>query len=176
MRPFATCWFGTNHMPHTRDFSPALFRRAVIVPFNRTFQTHEQDPLLSDKLKAELPGILNLVLDAYAQALTTGFTEPASSAVAKQDWRLEADQVAQFVAERCDRDPNAETGIDDIYRAYKPWADGEGVSRTLGKKGVRARLTSLGFGDRRSATQRYVTGLKLKPRMGLLGSTPAGGA
>ena len=20
MRPFAACWFGTNHMPHTRDF------------------------------------------------------------------------------------------------------------------------------------------------------------
>lgn len=28
-RPFCTCWFGTNHMPHTRDFSEALFRRVA---------------------------------------------------------------------------------------------------------------------------------------------------
>jgi putative DNA primase/helicase len=38
MRPFATCWFGTNHMPHTRDHSNAIFRRAMILTFNRTFE------------------------------------------------------------------------------------------------------------------------------------------
>jgi len=52
MAAFATCWFGTNHMPHTRDFSDALFRRAVIIRFNRTFAPHEQDHLLKDKLDA----------------------------------------------------------------------------------------------------------------------------
>jgi putative DNA primase/helicase len=79
MRPFATCWFGTNHMPHTRDFSDALFRRAVILQLNRTFTKNEQDPLLKGKLLAELPGILNMALEAYAVAVTNGFTAPASS-------------------------------------------------------------------------------------------------
>jgi hypothetical protein len=36
--PFATHWFGTNHMPHTRDFSDALFRRAIILTFNNKFE------------------------------------------------------------------------------------------------------------------------------------------
>jgi len=79
MRPFATCWFGTNHVPHTRDFSDALFRRAVVLQFNRTFAPHEQDPMLKTKLLAELPGILNLTLNAYARALVGGFTHPVSS-------------------------------------------------------------------------------------------------
>jgi len=60
MRPYSTCWFGTNHMPSTSDFSEALFRRAVIVTFNRTFQPHEQNPNLKDGLENELSGILNL--------------------------------------------------------------------------------------------------------------------
>lgn len=33
-KPYCTCWFGTNHMPHTRDFSEALFRRALVIPFD----------------------------------------------------------------------------------------------------------------------------------------------
>jgi putative DNA primase/helicase len=109
MQPFATCWFGTNHMPHTRDFSDALFRRATILTFNRVFSEAEQDPLLKDKLVTELPGILNLALNAYAEACQRSFTAPASSEAAKNKWRLEADQVAMFVEDACERNPQAIT-------------------------------------------------------------------
>lgn len=47
MRAFVTCWFGTNHTPHIRDFSDGLYRRAVILGFNRTFAPAEQDPKLA---------------------------------------------------------------------------------------------------------------------------------
>jgi putative DNA primase/helicase len=79
-RPYATCWFGTNHLPHTRDFSDALFRRALVVPFNRRFTPGiDADPRLKHKLIAELPGIMNLALNAYARVIERGaFTEPQS--------------------------------------------------------------------------------------------------
>jgi putative DNA primase/helicase len=160
MRPFATCWFGTNHMPHTRDFSEALFRRATIIQFNRTFAKSEQDPLLKDKLQAELSGILNLTLNAYARALVDGFTEPASSAAAKQEWRLEADQVALFVDEACQRVPDAKTLSGDVFRTYTLWASDNGINKTMSQKGLRDRLTRLGFGSHRDRTGRYVIGLR----------------
>src|SRR5690606_24879426 len=71
IRPFATCWFGTNHMPHTRDFSDALFRRALVVQFSEAFKPElgNCDPNLKNKLLDELPGILNMALDAYAHAV-----------------------------------------------------------------------------------------------------------
>ena len=122
MRPFATCWFGTNHMPHTRDFFVALFRRAVILQFNRTFAKHEQDPRLKDKMMAELPGILNISLEAYANAVKNGFTQPASSETAKHGWRLEADQVAQFVDDVCTREADSMSKATDVFSAYKDWA------------------------------------------------------
>jgi putative DNA primase/helicase len=161
MRPFSTCWFGTNHMPHTRDFSEALFRRATILQFNRTFTKSEQDPQLKDKLKAELPGILNLALNAYAHALVQGFTEPASSESAKKEWRLEADQVALFVDEVCHRDPEARALSGDVFKAYTSWASDNGINKTMSQKGLRDRLTRLGFGSYRDKTGRYVTGLRL---------------
>lgn len=164
MRPFATCWFGTNHMPHTRDFSEALFRRAAILTFNRVFAPHEQDPLLKDKLLGELPGILALALNAYALALREGFTSPQSSEAAKNEWRLEADQVAMFVDEICERDDYGRTPISFIYQVYQRWAGDKRIGKTVSMKSMRDRLTRLGFGSDRDRTARYVTGLCLNQR------------
>ena len=161
MRPFATCWFGTNHMPYTRDFSEALFRRATILQFNRTFAKQEQDPQLKGKLLAEMPGILNMSLDAYALALTDGFTAPASSEAAKQEWRLEADQVAQFVDDVCTRDVGARATSTEVYKAYRDWATDNGIHKIMSQKGLRERLTRLGFGADKDRVARYVTGLRV---------------
>lgn len=162
MRPFATCWFGTNHMPHTRDFSEALFRRATILQFNRTFAKSEQDPQLKDKLQSELPGILNMSLTAYARALVDGFTEPHSSEDAKKEWRLEADQVALFVDDTCQRDPQSRVPSSEVFSHYKLWADQNGIGKTMSQKGLRDRLTRLGFGADRDMRCKYVTGLRIR--------------
>lgn len=164
MRPFATCWFGTNHMPHTRDFSDALFRRTLILKFDAKFVegTPECDPNLKEKLLGELPGIMNLALSAYAKALKVGFTVPDSSREALKEWRLEADQVQQFVEDACTRDPAAEVGASRLYDGYKMWAADNGVHRTVSAKSFRDRLTRLGFGARRTMYGRSVTGLVLE--------------
>lgn len=161
MHPFATCWFGTNHMPHTRDFSDALFRRALILTFNRTFQPHEKNPALKSELEAELPGILNLALEAYARATRKGFTSPASSEEAKKEWRLEADQIAMFVEDRCTAQAGSREAASDLFQSYKSWAYDNGITKTMSVKGLRDRLTKLGFGAHRDASVRYVTGIRI---------------
>ena len=165
LRPFSTCWFGTNHMPRTRDFSDALYRRAVILQFNRIFTKEEQEPELKDKLLTELPGILNLALDAYDSALVSTFTQPGSTETAKQEWRLEADQVAQFVDDVCERDPDACSKASEVFEAYLSWAQRNGIKQTMSQRGLRDRLTRLGFGYRRDKAARYVTGLRVPARV-----------
>ncbi|CAN0600055.1 unnamed protein product, partial [Ectocarpus sp. 12 AP-2014] len=86
-RPYATCWFATNHMPHTRDFSDALYRRACVIKFNQTFTGKRCDPHLKEKLLGELPGILNMALSAVGWVLAgADFTEPTSMTQARQEW------------------------------------------------------------------------------------------
>jgi putative DNA primase/helicase len=163
MRPYSTCWFGTNHLPHTRDFSDALFRRALVVPFNRQFKPEQGncDPMLKDKLVGELPGILWMALNAYKRALVRGFTMPASCIEAGKKWRLEADQVAQFVKDCCVVDPDGSEPAFLLYGVYGMWADRCGIRNKVGIKQFRDRLTLLGFGDKRIAAGKLVTGLKL---------------
>ena len=144
--PFSTCWFGTNHMPHTRDFSEALFRRAIILTFNQKFYGANRDVHLKEKLRAELPGILNLALSGAADILKNGeFTTVESSEKAKKIWRVEADQVAQFVEERCILDKEASATSREIWQSYRFWTGEVGIKRSLNRNNFSNRLVRLGI-------------------------------
>jgi putative DNA primase/helicase len=170
--PFAKHWFGTNHMPHTRDFSDALFRRGVILPFNNKFEGALRDVHLPAKLKAELPGILNLALEGLKRLNErNAFTECASSVEAIKQWRLEADQVAQFVEEVCEIGSEHSTTSDQLYREYDAWADGAGIRRKLNRKNFALRLARLGCSLARGAGGvRMIAGIRRRP----LGGSQAG--
>ncbi|ORE86038.1 hypothetical protein ATO7_12113 [Oceanococcus atlanticus] len=165
LTPYATCWFGTNHMPHTRDFSDALSRRARILTFNNTFTPEKgnADPHLRQKLKAELPGILNLALAAYARAVRDGFKEPSSSRAARMEWQTEADQVAQFVRDQCRPNDSARLTPEQIYTHYKQWARSNSIKNTLAHSPFASRLKRLGYASSPSNGRRVVKGLEINP-------------
>ncbi len=145
-RPFATCWFGTNHMPHTRDFSDALFRRAIVMTFNNKFEGARCDPHLKERLIDERPGILVAALEAVSGVITRGgFTLPESSIAAAREWRNEADQAAQFIEEECETGQGLSVTSKALYDAYSAWAEGAGIRKTLGRKSFTNRLTRLGI-------------------------------
>ena len=126
--PYCTCWFGTNHMPQTRDFSDAIFRRAIVITFNCQFKEGNRDPQLASKLLNEIPGVLNMALEAVANVLNTEqFTDPPSSVEAKAMWRLESDHVQQFMDEKCELGGNYESSSSGVYTSYQKWTDSAGV-------------------------------------------------
>jgi len=164
--PFCTCWFGTNHMPNTRDFSDALFRRAIILTFNRTFREAEQDRQLVEKLKSELPGIMAMALEALARVIQRGeFTRTESCETAKKEWKLDSDQVTAFVEERCLLGPGLKTMSGDIYTDYKDvWAQEAGANHLLSRKRFTSRLQRLGVHLHKGAGGgRMLVGIALKP-------------
>jgi P4 family phage/plasmid primase-like protien len=146
MYSYATLWFGANHLPHTRDFSDAMSRRVLIVAFNRKFTAMEgADPYLKEKLIAEIPGILNLALAAYANVVARGgISEPPSCALEREKWLLEANQVAQFVAARCDRGEYDQDVI-TLYATFSNWARNRGHQAVVAYPKFVQRLTRLGI-------------------------------
>jgi putative DNA primase/helicase len=163
--PFATHWFGTNHLPHTRDFSDAVFRRAIVLTFNNKFEGNNRDVHLIKKLKAELPGILNVALCGLRRLIENGaFTECASSEDTKRQWRLESDQAQQFVEERCEIGLFHKAASSAVYADYKMWAETAGIRMTLNRNNFTTRLKSIGFADKKGAKGvREICGLQLKP-------------
>ena len=162
--PIATHWFGTNHLPHTRDFSDALFRRGILLTFNNKFEGDKQDVHLIDKLKAELPGILNIALRGLTRLIVNGaFTECTSSEEIKHQWRLDADQARQFVEEKCTKGNNLRCNSADVYVAYKNWAEHAGIRMTLNRNNFTSRLKLIGYDNKKGTNgTRQILGLKIK--------------
>lgn len=179
--PFCTCWFGTNHLPHSSDYSDALQRRAKIVSFNRVFKAGiDQDPHLKRTLCEEIEGIIVLCLQAYGQVINThSFTEPPSSIDHKRQWQLQNDQVRQFVEECCACDGNALVDSKTLYNTYKRWADEEGITRKLRHNSFSNRLRQFGCTPHKgTAGRRMIAGIQLKnhaayyPQSGTSGALP----
>ena len=144
--PIASHWYGTNHMPHTRDFSEAFFRRALVIQFPNKFYGDQRDPELAAKQLQELPGILNLALDGLASLIQTKeFVVPKSSQKAVEAWRLDVDQVAQFSQEKLAAASSTFLPIDQLYERYRTWADDSGIRLRLGKNKFSERLKDLGY-------------------------------
>lgn len=162
-RPYCTCWFGTNHMPRTRDFSDAIYRRAIVLTFNRKFEGDSCDTHLADKLIAELPGILNMVLDALGSLIKRKeFTDPASSRDAKSSWRMESDQVAQFIEDCCQIHQDFETSSQAVYGRYQSWVRESGYIRPLNRKNFTNRLKRFGVEPfKGSGGRRMLFGIRL---------------
>lgn len=115
----------SNELPKLGDASTAIVGRIVLLPLTRSWLGKE-DLELEPALFAELPGILNWALKGL-QRLTieneNKFTFLPAAEEAITAMRDLASPVAAFVRECCVRKPNASIAVDDLYKAYKDWAD-----------------------------------------------------
>ena len=122
-------FFVANKTPRWSDDSPALSIRSEPLQFATSF-VGKEDERLTEKLIGELPGIFNWALFGYRQLRSTQrFTQPESSTRLREDIRRLASGVLGFIESDCvieSADLTEGRGVtseDDLYRAYKVWAD-----------------------------------------------------
>jgi len=127
--PFARLIFSANEAPASADSSDAYFARWLIVPMVTRFRdTEHEDTLLRERLVEELPGILQkAVLGLRALEARGRFQVPQSMRDAHGDFRLKADSIKAFMADRvtladgwCSRP--------QLREAYETWGGQNGLS------------------------------------------------
>lgn len=135
-RKFRDPWVGklptrlmilSNELPDFGDSSGVIARRFVALTMTASWLGHE-DTTLTDKLAAEMPGILNWALDGLARLEHTGhLTTPASSRDAVTTMQDTASPTSAFVRECCDTGPGHDIPVDQLWAVWKDWADDNGV-------------------------------------------------
>ena len=163
MTPVAKVWIGSNHMPATRDFAPALFRRFVILKFPNQFDEQERDTRLSEKLRGEIPGILNVLLRALGNVFDRGYlTSPPSSMAAVDQWKRDSDQVLTFLEEETIQESGAKIASAEIYALYAQWAHAAGIQRPVNRKNLTTRVEALGWARPGKSTggERFLWGIR----------------
>ena len=130
-----------NQLPRAEN-TFGFFRRLIILPYDVTIPKEEIDRQLTSKLKTEISGILNWVLEALPELMKRGeFTVSEKCEKALDMYRLQSDNVRLFVNELCEQsDYTMEAS--EIYRAYKSYCADSSL-KPVGKQKFYERLESL---------------------------------
>ncbi|WP_411143456.1 phage/plasmid primase, P4 family [Streptomyces sp. x-80] len=117
----------SNVLPNFGDSSGVIANRFVVLRMDISWLGKE-DPTLSERLVAEMPGILNWALDGLDRLQRAGrLTQPATSREAITTMQDTASPTSAFLRELCETGPECTVTVDTLWAAWKEWAEDSGV-------------------------------------------------
>ncbi len=115
-----------NHKPVIRGRDNGIWRRVRLIPFETVFPKAQQDANLQQKLRAELPGILNWAIKGCLEWQSKELAEPKVITDAVDAYRKEMDVLGAWQTDCCTLGPLLETKASAAYQSYKYWAEQNG--------------------------------------------------
>lgn len=117
--PTARLIFATNERPAFTDRTDGIWRRLILIPFNRQVTAEERQFDIESALAKELPGILCWALEGLVRLRQQGgFTEPSVATAALQEFKAESNPTRTFLKEHYVADPDAVILVEAVYRHY----------------------------------------------------------
>lgn len=117
----------SNELPHFGDSSGVIANRFILLSM-RVSWLGQEDPTLTDRLTAEMPGILNWALEGLARLQRNGrITQPPSSREAITTMQDTASPTSAFIRERCTTGPACTVAVDDLWNVWREWTEDNGV-------------------------------------------------
>lgn len=143
-----------NELPHTTDNTYGFFRRIMVIPFDVTVPKGKEDLMLHEKLRAELPGILNWILEGRERLVKNGYKFTFSQKIddATNGYEKNSNPAVTFMMdEGYSTTPNKEGDKyedikpTDLYEQYKKYCatnlvfemTADAFSKTLVNKGYK---------------------------------------
>lgn len=137
-----------NHRPGLRNVDEAIRRRMNLVPFTVTIPAAERDLELSEKLKAEWPGILAWAVQGCVRWQADGLAPPHAVQEATTEYLDAEDTLAAWLDECCVRKLGKWSSTEDLFRSWSEWAERSGEAAGK-KKGFSQRLQDRHFTPKR---------------------------
>jgi putative DNA primase/helicase len=116
-----------NEVPRLKDPALALPGRLIILRMMKTFFGCEDRTLYDQKLEPELPSILIWAIVGWQRLQNRGrFVQPDSGLELVRAMEALASQVVVFIREECLVGRDHQVGKEELYKAYRGWADRSG--------------------------------------------------
>ncbi|MDC7225219.1 MAG: phage/plasmid primase, P4 family [Spirochaetales bacterium] len=142
--PTFKIFMATNHKPKVSGMDDAIWRRLKLIPFEVTFNEKQRDPKLGSKLREELPGILNWMVEGCILWQKEGLGNPPIIDKANKDYRNDMSALESFLQECCKRDQQGLVKSSVLYAAYKLWSE-ENNEHLMSNRTFGMRLAEAGF-------------------------------
>jgi putative DNA primase/helicase len=111
-----------NHKPALRGVDEAIRRRLHLMPFTVTIPKAERDLDLTEKLKAEWPGILAWAIEGCLAWQRDGLAPPAAVTSATDEYLGGEDSLGVWLQERCKPIGYGGTESSRLYADWRRWA------------------------------------------------------
>jgi len=125
--PILSC----NRTPKIKDEDEGTRRRLVILPLEVNLRALPPDRQISPgkidaAFRAEVPGIFNRALEAFAEFWSMGIAPPPAMDTLKAALMESADPVGVFLSEMTVADPAARINVTEFYKVHERWCEEEG--------------------------------------------------
>jgi putative DNA primase/helicase len=147
-------FFAGNHKPGLRSTDEAIRRRLHLIPFNVTIAPDKRDHDLTEKLKAEWPGILQWAIDGCLDWQGESLKPPYAVWQATSDYLKTEDLTMQWLMDSFEWEegsasgyrlkPNGWLASSVLFGSWKGWAEDAG-ERVGSPKSFAVKLESYGF-------------------------------
>jgi putative DNA primase/helicase len=151
-----------NHKPGLRSVDEAIRRRFQLIPFGVTIPADERDSDLTEKLKAQWPGILAWAIEGCLEWQAEGLRPPQAVTDATAAYLEAEDAISAWIDDKCERDPNAWASSAALFASWAAWATAAGESIGAQKKLTQA-LADRGFTIHNTNKSRRLYGLRIIP-------------
>lgn len=125
--PSAKFILATNHKPEFRGTDDGVWRRVRLVPWAIHIPEARVDRKLPEKLREELPGILNWALRGCASWRAEGLCVPPEMEELTQEYREESDIIGMFLEERCVVGPEHSVEATPLYLEFQSFMTDQGM-------------------------------------------------
>tara|TARA_R110000744_G_scaffold380350_1_gene500883 strand:- start:1257 stop:3161 length:1905 start_codon:yes stop_codon:yes gene_type:complete len=131
--------FGANGKIPLTNQGAAVHNRISVLHFRNQVAKEDQDVDLIQKLRTEMSGILNRILDAGVHLLETrSFIDPQTSKDLKAKWSSQVSSINAWLSECCvehkkighGEKKTKTTPTSVLYRSYVRWCETQGIKPT----------------------------------------------
>ena len=116
--------FSVNELPKINDTTPGLYRRFIIIPFNKSYAANP-DLMLEQKLTNELPGILNWAIEGLRMLREQGrFNETDTNFNMMNLFKMDNSPLIEFLQSNYEPCPQGEESryivpSNTLFQEYK---------------------------------------------------------
>lgn len=116
---------------------------------------------MKDKLKEELPGILNWALEGLSDWMKHNLIPPKQVKTATSEYRADNDVLYEFIESCCDIYKSSKTRSSDLHSMYEYWALSNG-EKSLSNRVLTRLMVERGYEKRHTDKGTVICGIKLK--------------
>ncbi|GAB6392243.1 MAG: putative DNA primase/helicase [Treponematales bacterium] len=138
--------FSTNRPLRLVDTGAAIRRRLRVAPFTNTIPSDKRDKRLAEKIAAEYPQILLLLISEAVAWYKSGLPDCATVESASAAYVDSEDRALQFITDRLG---NATIGTREAFDNYRDWAQEQGFTHLWTQSKLAEELEAHGWVKKR---------------------------